>query len=480
MAGCGPEPENHVASTNDDTFSKYKLYSGVAIGSVLLAAMLDSCSGGPDSELVAEAAKQALPTAAVIQTAAQNLAPVENLVVVDKDAPAAPARSGEAVYQSACLACHAAGVLGAPKLEAGAWDARIEKGLAGLTTSAINGINAMPARGGNPAITDEEMHNAVSYMLVASGYAVADEAKAPVQQAAATETVAAPASTESAQVAQIAAPAAPEAPKAPQPPVAPVAPQAPVQTATISDGGHTVSSEKYITDGSLGKQVYHNTCFACHDVGIAGSPVIGDTAEWQKRAAAGVDALYSSALNGKGLKPPKGGHPSLTVEQINAAVDYMLASSGVGMAVAATQAAAEPVQQAAPAPATEAQETPAAKPEQEVAPAVPAEAVVEPVEAAALAAAVQAAAPAADAIQSGIDGEKIYRGLCFSCHDAGIAGAPKLGDKTAWAPRIAAGSESMYNNSIKGQGIMPAKGGNPTLTDDEIKAAVDWMVQQSQ
>lgn len=427
-----------MASTNDDTFSKYKLYSGVAIGGVLLAAMLDSCSGGSGDELVVDAAKQAAP---VTQTAEQNLKPVEKLVVVDKNAPVAPARSGEAVYQAACLACHASGLLDAPKLEAGAWDTRIAKGLDGLTLSAINGLNAMPARGGNPAITDEEIKNAVSYMLATSGYDGAGEAET-----------------------QAAAPVSPEAPKAPAAPVTPtepVAPQAPVQTAASDSGNNTVSTQKYITDGSLGKQVYHNTCFACHDVGIAGAPVMGDTAEWQQRAAAGIDALYNSALNGKGLKPAKGGHTALSVEQINAAVDYILDSSGVNAAVAApAEKTAESAQVAEPAVQTEAAAAPDAAP-----PAEPTQ---------------QAAAPATHAIQSSLDGEKIYRGICFSCHDNGIAGAPKLGDKAVWAPRIASGMDVMYTSSINGKGIMPVKGGNPALSDDEIKAAVDWMVQQSQ
>lgn len=85
-------------------------------------------------------------------------------------------------------------------------------------------------------------------------------------------------------------------------------------------------------------------------------------------------------------------------------------------------------------------------------------------------------APAADAAK--IDGEKVYKGLCMSCHDAGVAGAPKLGDKAAWEPRIATGIDTLYESTIKGKGVMPAKGGNPALSDDEVKAAVDHMVAQ--
>ena len=86
----------------------------------------------------------------------------------------------------------------------------------------------------------------------------------------------------------------------------------------------------------------------------------------------------------------------------------------------------------------------------------------------------QAAAPAA-----AVDGEKVYKGICFSCHDVGVAGSPKLGDKAAWAARIAAGNDSMYGIAINGKNAMPAKGGNPALSDAEIKAAVDFMVSKS-
>ena len=77
-----------------------------------------------------------------------------------------------------------------------------------------------------------------------------------------------------------------------------------------------------------------------------------------------------------------------------------------------------------------------------------------------------------------VDGEKVYKGLCFSCHDMGIAGAPKLGDKAAWAPRIATG-DALYASALNGKNAMPAKGGNPALSEAEVKASVDWMVAQS-
>ena len=82
-----------------------------------------------------------------------------------------------------------------------------------------------------------------------------------------------------------------------------------------------------------------------------------------------------------------------------------------------------------------------------------------------------------------IDGKKIYNGICVACHGAGVAGAPRVGDKGAWAERIDKGATTLYANAINGvqgsSGVMPAKGGNPALSDDEVKAAVDYMVAQS-
>ncbi|MCW8886031.1 MAG: c-type cytochrome [Motiliproteus sp.] len=76
--------------------------------------------------------------------------------------------------------------------------------------------------------------------------------------------------------------------------------------------------------------------------------------------------------------------------------------------------------------------------------------------------------------------EKTYKSLCFSCHDNGIAGAPKLGDQAVWAPRIAAGMDTLYATAINGKGAMPPKGGNVSLSDEAVKAAVDYMVAQAQ
>jgi cytochrome c oxidase subunit 2 len=74
------------------------------------------------------------------------------------------------------------------------------------------------------------------------------------------------------------------------------------------------------------------------------------------------------------------------------------------------------------------------------------------------------------------DGKATYDGTCSVCHAAGVAGAPKFGDKAAWAPRVKQGKDTLYGSALKGKGAMPPKGGNTSLPDEAVKAAVDYMV----
>jgi cytochrome c5 len=90
---------------------------------------------------------------------------------------------------------------------------------------------------------------------------------------------------------------------------------------------------------------------------------------------------------------------------------------------------------------------------------------------------------AAAAPPPGRNGQQIYQTTCVACHDAGIAGAPKLGDKSQWAKHIAKGVDALYASAVNGvqgsAGAMPPKGGNPALSDAEVRAAVDYMVARS-
>ena len=76
-------------------------------------------------------------------------------------------------------------------------------------------------------------------------------------------------------------------------------------------------------------------------------------------------------------------------------------------------------------------------------------------------------------------GEAVYTAICQTCHAAGLAGAPKTGDKAAWAPRIASGSAALLKTALNGKGGMPARGGGADLTDAELKAAVEYIVSKS-
>jgi cytochrome c5 len=106
---------------------------------------------------------------------------------------------------------------------------------------------------------------------------------------------------------------------------------------------------------------------------------------------------------------------------------------------------------------------------------------------AAMQAAQDAAAKAAAsqvAYGGSTDGKTIYDNLCHSCHTDGVAGAPKLGNKSAWAPRIAQGIDTLVKHATEGYHgpdgyFMPPKGGNPALNDAQIKNAVQWIVDQA-
>jgi cytochrome c5 len=200
-----------------------------------------------------------------------------------------------------------------------------------------------------------------------------------------------------------------------------------------------------------GVQVYKAACAGCHDAGAAGAPKFADATAWAGPNATGLQSMVASVIKGKGAMPAKGGNPSLDDFEIERAVVYMANSAGGKFAEPA-----EPKPAAAPAAAA-----PAAAPM--VAATVVATAVTLP--------AAAAPAPATSDV-----GEKLYKQACAACHIAGVAGAPKFGDKTAWAPRIATGMDAMVAAVISGKGIMPAKGGAAGASDADLRAATQYMV----
>ena len=124
-------------------------------------------------------------------------------------------------------------------------------------------------------------------------------------------------------------------------------------------------------------------------------------------------------------------------------------------------------------------ETAPAAPAPEVAAAPAAPAPAAPAAAPAAAAAAPAAAAGAAVTGDLVKGEQVYAANCLSCHGAGVLGAPKFGDKTLWGPRIAQGIDTLHTNALNGIRMMPPKGGNATLKDEDVKAAVDYMVSKA-
>jgi cytochrome c5 len=106
--------------------------------------------------------------------------------------------------------------------------------------------------------------------------------------------------------------------------------------------------------------------------------------------------------------------------------------------------------------------------------------VVDPNAPAPVAVAVAAVAPPGPAAPAAsgdaAKGKSVYDAACMACHAAGVAGAPKAGDKAAWAPRLKTGKDALHASALKGKGAMPPKGGNASLSDADVKAAVDYLI----
>lgn len=209
-----------------------------------------------------------------------------------------------------------------------------------------------------------------------------------------------------------------------------------------------------------GEQVYGQVCKTCHETGLAGAHKVGDKAAWGKVIAQGEKTTVQHAVAGLRAMPPRGGNADLTDAEVQRAVAYLAGKAGANWKETA-------VAVGAPAPAS------AATAKSAAAPAATTKSAAAPV-------AVAAAAPAAVAPPAKADGKKTYDAACVACHGAGIAGAPKFGDKAAWSARIAQGTSVLHDHAIKGYqgkgGVMPAKGGNTSLPDADVKAAVDYMV----
>ena len=208
-----------------------------------------------------------------------------------------------------------------------------------------------------------------------------------------------------------------------------------------------------------GDQIFNKICIQCHaaDSIVPNAPKFENKGDWAPRIAQGFDTLFQHALNGFNAMPAKGGAADLTDQELKRVITYMANKAGGTFpdpdAAAPTDAAASG--EAASAPAAEG--------------AAPAD------------------APKADAAKAedkgaaagGADGKKVYEASCQACHGGAVPGVPHVGKKEDWAPRIKQGKDTLHKHALEGFNAMPAKGGNGSLSDDEVKAAVDYMANQS-
>ena len=208
-----------------------------------------------------------------------------------------------------------------------------------------------------------------------------------------------------------------------------------------------------------GDQIFNKICIQCHaaDSIVPNAPKFENKGDWAPRIAQGFDTLFQHALNGFNAMPAKGGAADLTDQELKRVITYMANKAGGNFpdpdAAAPADAAASG--EVASAPATDA--------------AAPAD------------------APKADAAKAedkgaaagGADGKKVYEASCQACHGGAVPGVPHVGKKEDWAPRIKQGKDTLHKHALEGFNAMPAKGGNGSLSDDEVKAAVDYMANQS-
>ncbi|HEX5477642.1 MAG TPA: c-type cytochrome, partial [Burkholderiales bacterium] len=167
---------------------------------------------------------------------------------------------------------------------------------------------------------------------------------------------------------------------------------------------------------------------------------------WAPRIKQGQATLFKHALGGLRAMPPRGGDASLTNEEVERAVAFMANQAGGHIkAPAPKKAAPVKAQAAAPAPVAQA----------------------------------SSASNGASAAPSAGLGKKTFDSTCHVCHATGVAGAPKMGDKAAWAPRIKQGEKTLVKHALGGLRAMPPRGGNSSLSDAEVRAAVEFMVSQS-
>lgn len=224
-------------------------------------------------------------------------------------------------------------------------------------------------------------------------------------------------------------------------------------TTRIKPAGSITMGDGVPVGMRTGEKIFQKVCAQCHaaDSSVANAPKITNNAEWAPRIAQGFDTLFDHALNGFNAMPAKGGDTSLTDDELKRAIAHMTNQSG-------GKFDAPPVSAAASGAASSAS-------------------------AAAPSAGSDAAAPTTAGGGDDV-GKKVFDSSCMACHSAtsAIPNVPRITKNDEWAPRIKKGKETLFKHAIEGfndKGVMPPKGGNAGLSDDEVKAAVTYMVNQS-
>lgn len=166
-----------------------------------------------------------------------------------------------------------------------------------------------------------------------------------------------------------------------------------------------------------GKDIVDAHCASCHAKGVKGAPRIGDKDAWAGRASRGLTGLTASAIKGVRDMPAHGGNPGLTNAELERAIIYMVNQSG-GHWV-------EPM---------DVTKAPGERP-----------------------------------------GPEVVKAVCSECHESGKNGAPRIGDRAAWIPRLNHGLDVTVRSAINGHGGMPPRGGKANLTDSEVRNAIIYM-----
>lgn len=252
------------------------------VGMALFILLVGKLFGLSDSIEVA-------PPVAANTAIEDNIRPVAEVEVATANAGGNAEKSGEEVVKAVCSMCHTAGLMNAPKIGDNAqWAPRIAQGYETLVKHAIEGIRSMPARGGNPALTDGEVASAVAQMANASG------AKFKAPEAKASEA----------------------------------APATDAKTPASATAEATPAVATETTAGKSGEEVYKATCSMCHAAGLMNAPKLGDKAQWEARIKQGEATLVSNATKGIRMMPAKGGNAALTDTEVTGAVKYMANAAG--------------------------------------------------------------------------------------------------------------------------------------------------------